>query len=337
MTSSLRNSLHRRNHKERAQLVGRNKLGLLEKHKDYVQRARDYHSKRDRIKRLKVKAAERNKDEFYFGMKNSKTIGGVHVQSRGNPSLPTDMVKVLKTQDANYIRAVRNKGKKRIAALREQLTSLADLVRSTSSSNEEGHQEEENELNDEELETLRQAGILPGKAGGKKKRTKHIIFVEDEKEALTYQPPSVKSPISDGNVPESPTEVDLGWVIASSAKKGKQVSKTDEDDLAMSADDDAEQHVQPKTTKTAMLKELAARLTRDTALRYTERELQMQTLMMGKGARRKTSAPELVDGPKDEEDSDEEFSYGRRRRQSGYKEEPVYKPRVYKWKPERKK
>lgn len=73
MTSSLKNSLHRRNHKERSQLAHRSKLGILEKHKDYVQRARDYHSKQDRLKRLKQKAAERNKDEFYFSMVREKT------------------------------------------------------------------------------------------------------------------------------------------------------------------------------------------------------------------------------------------------------------------------
>ena len=71
--SSLRNSLHRRNHKERSQLAHRSRLGILEKHKDYVLRARDYHSKQDRITRLRQKAADRNKDEFYFGMIKGKT------------------------------------------------------------------------------------------------------------------------------------------------------------------------------------------------------------------------------------------------------------------------
>lgn len=73
MTSSLRNSIHRRNHKERSQLAHRSKLGLLEKHADYVKRARDYHSKKDRITRLRQKAEERNKDEFYFSMIKEKT------------------------------------------------------------------------------------------------------------------------------------------------------------------------------------------------------------------------------------------------------------------------
>ena len=70
---TLRNNLHRRNHKERGQLKHREKLGFLEKHKDYVLRARDYHSKQDRLTRLRQKAAERNKDEFYFSMNREKT------------------------------------------------------------------------------------------------------------------------------------------------------------------------------------------------------------------------------------------------------------------------
>lgn len=46
---------------------------MLEKHKDYVHRARDYKSKKDRIRKLREKAAFRNKDEFYWGMIKGKT------------------------------------------------------------------------------------------------------------------------------------------------------------------------------------------------------------------------------------------------------------------------
>lgn len=70
--SSLRNSVHRREHRERSQPNARQKLGLLEKHKDYVLRAKDYHSKQDRLKALREKAYFRNEDEFYFGMINSQ-------------------------------------------------------------------------------------------------------------------------------------------------------------------------------------------------------------------------------------------------------------------------
>ena len=73
----MRNAIRRRNHKERSQPLNRQKLGFLEKHKDYVKRARDYHSKQDRLKKLREKAELRNKDEFYFGMVGKKTQVGV--------------------------------------------------------------------------------------------------------------------------------------------------------------------------------------------------------------------------------------------------------------------
>lgn len=96
----------KRQHRERAQPANRERLGLLEKHKDYIKRAKDYHSKEDRIRKLRQKAAERNKDEFYFGMISSKTKNGIHIQSRGNEAMPVDIVKLLKTQDAGYVRTL---------------------------------------------------------------------------------------------------------------------------------------------------------------------------------------------------------------------------------------
>jgi U3 small nucleolar RNA-associated protein 11 len=89
MTSSLRNSLHRRNHKERSQLKNRNRLGILEKHKDYVLRASDYHSKQERLKRLHEKAAQRNKDEFYFAMNRERTVVSITLISHRLVSLAT--------------------------------------------------------------------------------------------------------------------------------------------------------------------------------------------------------------------------------------------------------
>lgn len=96
--------MSRRNHRERAQPLNRQKLGLLEKHKDYVHRARDYKSKKDRIKKLREKAAFRNKDEFYWGMVKGQTKGGVAIADRGNESLSTDMVRLLKSQDVGYVK-----------------------------------------------------------------------------------------------------------------------------------------------------------------------------------------------------------------------------------------
>ncbi|MCJ1317876.1 hypothetical protein MMC15_003203 [Xylographa vitiligo] len=105
--SSMRNAVQRRNHKERAQPLERSKWGVLEKHKDYSLRAKDYNAKKARLKALRHKAAERNPDEFHFAMMSSSTHdGGRRVADRGNKALSTEVVKLLKTQDAAYLRTV---------------------------------------------------------------------------------------------------------------------------------------------------------------------------------------------------------------------------------------
>ena len=49
---SFRNVHRRREHRERAQPQSRARLGMLEKHKDYVLRARDFHSKERRLQSM---------------------------------------------------------------------------------------------------------------------------------------------------------------------------------------------------------------------------------------------------------------------------------------------
>ena len=87
--SSLRNAVKRRTHKERSQPRGRKNLGLLEKHKDYVKRAKDFHRKEDALRKLREKAAFRNPDEYYFKMAHTKTVDGVH-QKRKKVQLTRD-------------------------------------------------------------------------------------------------------------------------------------------------------------------------------------------------------------------------------------------------------
>ena len=73
-------------------------------------------------------------------------------------------------------------------------------------------------------------------------------------------------------------------------------------------------------------------------LRYAERELEMQRLLMGKGRSRKLKGVERVDG-KDEGSEDEDGQDARGRRRVRWKREvneKAYRPRVYKWRVERK-
>ncbi|KAK4983463.1 hypothetical protein LTR50_007201 [Elasticomyces elasticus] len=104
--SSMRNAVQRRNHRERAQPKEREKWGLLEKHKDYSLRAKDHNLKRQRLKALSQKAADRNPDEFAFGMMSARTRDGIKLGSGSQSSLSVDVAKLLKTQDAGYLRTV---------------------------------------------------------------------------------------------------------------------------------------------------------------------------------------------------------------------------------------
>ncbi len=69
---NLRNVVKRRTHLERHQPKARQKLGLLEKKKDYLQRARDYHKKRDYVATLQEKVRQKNPDEFSHKMLRAK-------------------------------------------------------------------------------------------------------------------------------------------------------------------------------------------------------------------------------------------------------------------------
>ncbi|KAL7285407.1 hypothetical protein ACG7TL_000503 [Trametes sanguinea] len=333
--SSLKNSLHRRTHKERSQLSHRTRLGFLEKHKDYVLRARDYHSKQDRINLLREKAAMRNKDEFYFSMTREKTQGGVHVKDRGNEALPTDIVKVLKTQDENYLRTMRALGLKKIDRLKNQLMQLADLLKPGSLDAEDDAEE----LDEQELEVLREAGVIPpeSKKARRKshsKKGKHVLFAESEEEASKSQDEDDRMDVSQEQ------SVDLGWKAPEQSKRKRRKSKAsaeeEETEMDVASIETAEQ------AKVGAFSGCKAELASDAGLALgaphkaiegtlgpPERELEMQKALMGKGASRKLRGVERVDAEEDEDDDDDD-------RPPKKVDEKTWKPRVYKWRVERK-
>ncbi|KAG9290309.1 hypothetical protein G9A89_007040 [Geosiphon pyriformis] len=157
--SSLRNAVQRRNHKERAQPYHRERYGLLEKHKDYVLRAQDYHSKEARLKQMREKAHFRNPDEFYFKMINTKTKEGKHIVERNN-AFSGDLVKLLKSQDLNYVKIQRDIGKKKIEKLQSELQFL-----SANKGEEDSNQDKPNSS-----------------------ESNHIIFFDTQDEIIDFDP-----------------------------------------------------------------------------------------------------------------------------------------------------
>ncbi|KAG6862717.1 hypothetical protein C0993_001837 [Termitomyces sp. T159_Od127] len=187
----------------------------------------------------------------------------------------------------------------------------------------------ENDLEQEELQVLIDAGIISGRSRPGRKG-KHIIFVENDAEAHNYRPIQSSSSTSDqvdADIIEE-EEVDLGWKSTSTKK-----SQTPDYESFGEVQDE----VSPGDKRRRLLKELAARLVRDQQLRYSQREFEMQRLMMGKGGRKKIMGAEKVEGDSDsEEDEDEDDARKSKPRKTSKTNDETYKPRVYKWRIERK-
>ncbi|KAH7665024.1 Small-subunit processome Utp11 protein [Dioscorea alata] len=121
--SSLRNAISRRAHKERAQPHNRKKFGILEKHKDYVVRAKSFHQKEETLKKLREKAAFKNPDEFSFAMINSRMVDGVH-RPKSETKYTQEELMVMKTQDIGYVLQKLQSEKKKIDLLSSALHLL---------------------------------------------------------------------------------------------------------------------------------------------------------------------------------------------------------------------
>ncbi|KAJ8759729.1 hypothetical protein K2173_009830 [Erythroxylum novogranatense] len=122
--SSLRNAIPRKAHKERSQPKSRKKFGFLEKHKDYVVRAKAFHKKEEALQRLREKAAFRNPDEFYFKMIKTKTVDGVHRPESEANKYTQDELMLMKTQDIGYVLQKLQSERKKIEKLTAVLHSL---------------------------------------------------------------------------------------------------------------------------------------------------------------------------------------------------------------------
>lgn len=168
--SSMRNAISRRNHRERAQPAERARLGLLEKHKDYTLRARDFNAKKAKLQALKQKVKERNPDEFYFGMLSKK---GTHISKngtlagdRGAEVLSQEASRLYKTQDAGYIRTILNKTRKDVAELEKRVVGLKGDQKRIVFVDNKGQQKErlgEVEETDNEDDDDNENDVLPDK------------------------------------------------------------------------------------------------------------------------------------------------------------------------------
>jgi U3 small nucleolar RNA-associated protein 11 len=127
MSANRWKKLHsRKTYRERGQSEDRAHLGLLEKKKDYQQRARDFHRKQDAIHALEVKAAFRNPDEFFHKMIKTKKKDGKHVSLDADME-PTLAEKLnLQTSDIAYLSMKKQMEDRKIARMQGTLQMSRD-------------------------------------------------------------------------------------------------------------------------------------------------------------------------------------------------------------------
>ncbi|CAG8426071.1 unnamed protein product [Penicillium salamii] len=185
--SSMRNAVQRRNHKERGQVQGREKWGLLEKHKDYSLRAKDYNAKKDKLKRLEEKAKDRNPDEFAFGMMGDKnrTQGrhgrgvGTGRDSAAARGLSHDAIKLLKTQDKGYLRTVGERLRREIERLERDVELQNGLQKSLGEKGGKKDESEDDDGFDDDSDFDFGAPVQP--------KPNKTVFAEDRKDQLALK------------------------------------------------------------------------------------------------------------------------------------------------------
>jgi U3 small nucleolar RNA-associated protein 11 len=117
----------KKTYRERPQLKARRKLGRLEKHKDYVLRAKDYREKRKKLLRLKRLATERNPDEFNFGMEKTRVDAKTGKNTSAVPSgrqYTADEMRLMQQEDVAYLNMRRTVDLRRVEKLRSVLHAL---------------------------------------------------------------------------------------------------------------------------------------------------------------------------------------------------------------------
>jgi U3 small nucleolar RNA-associated protein 11 len=109
-------------YKERVTPASRKKFGHLERHKDYVERAKDFHHKEDTLKKLRLAAATKNPDEFNRDMLKAQLKNGVHFNANTQGKKTTKVKVRENTEDLTHLMYARTHQAKVVEKLRDSLS-----------------------------------------------------------------------------------------------------------------------------------------------------------------------------------------------------------------------
>jgi len=243
--------------------VSRQHLGILEKKKDYKQRAIDYHRKEDRLKAMKQKADMRNPDEFYFGMNTSQVKDGKHkVQAfEDAKQLSPELVALMKDQDLSYIRMKKQSDVKKAERLQASLH------------------------------------LCDGE-GMKVKKRKHTIFVDNAEQADNFDVAEHFDTLpqfagrSFNRLRKQDVEKLAKARTATNGDDSDEEYEPTRRELQIQAGKERKQAKKLAKARNAAYREMEARLQRAKAMQKAEDHLVTEKKLAGKGRKRKIKAAE---------------------------------------------
>ena len=158
MNTSKWKSPFQRAKKERQQPAARAHLGILEKKKDFLARAKIFHKHEKQINSLKRQAELRNPNEFYFSMITDMKEKPVEYKTKSREDFTKEQRLLLETRDMNYVMSKIVSQKRKVEKLRIRLpvenkgsvkiySSIEEAIAAQGADNEE-------ELNDDEREDV---------------------------------------------------------------------------------------------------------------------------------------------------------------------------------------
>merc|ERR1712228_110990 len=156
--------------------------GFLEHHSDYTERAKNYHQKQDELAHLRLLASLKNPDEFHSDMVHTKAEDG-RLWRDADSKISKKKLKIFRDNDHKFVTMQLQHQQKK---LKRELGSFHCVDASNLNDYEKGGNKLEivESSNSSQIKKSEQLLTINNKA---KRKSDHIIFVNDNKERLRFK------------------------------------------------------------------------------------------------------------------------------------------------------